>query len=189
MPKITNATELEEYREYLGLLGRLQLDEKLAGKVDVSGVVQMTLLEAGAADWADLSDEARVPWLRRIFANNLLDEVRKFRTQARDVKRERSLEQAMEQSASRLNHWLVSEQSTPSQKAVRAEEELRLAKALACLPAAQRVAIELHHLQGLQLNDIGTRMKRTKGAVAALIYRGTTRLRELLNNERDEFNA
>ena len=50
MPKNTNATELEEYREYLGLLGRLQLNEKLAGKVDVSGVVQMTLLEAGTAD-------------------------------------------------------------------------------------------------------------------------------------------
>jgi hypothetical protein len=33
--------------------------------------VQMTLLEAGAADWADLSDEDRVPWLRRILANNL----------------------------------------------------------------------------------------------------------------------
>ena len=94
----------------------------------------MTLLEASETEWAALSDEARVSWLRRIFANNLLDEVRKFRTQARDVERERSLEQAMEQSASRLNHWLASEQSTPSQKAVRAEEELRLAKALACLP-------------------------------------------------------
>lgn len=188
MPK-TKVTDLEKYREYLGLLGRLQIDEKLAGKVDVSGVVQMTLLEASETEWANLSDEARVPWLRRIFANNLLDEVRKFRTQARDVKRERSLEQAMEQSASRLNHWLAGEQSTPSQKAVRAEEELRLAKALACLPAAQREAIELHHMRGLQLNDIGIRMKRTKGAVAALIYRGTTRLRELLNNETDEFNA
>ena len=26
-------TELEKYREYLGLLGRLQIDQKLAGKV------------------------------------------------------------------------------------------------------------------------------------------------------------
>lgn len=41
-----NAAEVDEYREYLGLLGRLQLDEKLAGKVDVSGVVQLTLLVA-----------------------------------------------------------------------------------------------------------------------------------------------
>lgn len=45
----TNANELQHYREYLGLLGRMQLDDKLVGKVDVSGVVQMTLLEAGQA--------------------------------------------------------------------------------------------------------------------------------------------
>ena len=180
------AAELEEYREYLGLLGRMQLDEKLAAKVDVSGVVQLTLLEAGQSQWAKLNDEDRVLWLRRILANNLLDEIRKFRTQAREIQREQSLERAMEQSASRLNQWLACDQSTPSRKAVRAEEELRLAKALACLPSAQREAIELHHLQGLPLEDIGVRMKRTKGAVAALIFRGTTRLRELLSNERNE---
>ena len=114
-------------------------------------------------------------------ANKLLDEIRKFRTKARDVEREQSIEQAMEHSASRLSHWLVSEHSTPSQKAVRTEEELRLAKALACLPSAQRQAIELHHLHGWPLDRIGQHMERTKGAVAALIFRGTTKLRELLS--------
>jgi RNA polymerase sigma-70 factor (ECF subfamily) len=184
-----DAMELEKYREYLGLLGRMQLDERLLGKVDVSGVVQLTLLEASQSQWADLDYEARVRWLRRIFADNLLDEIRKFRTQARDVEREQPLERAMEQSASRLNQWLASDQSTPSRKAVRAEEEIRLAKALACLPVAQREAIELHHLQGLPLESIATRMKRTKGAVAALIFRGTTRLRELLSSKGSEFDG
>lgn len=174
------ATELEKYREYLGLLGRMQLDDQLAGKVDVSGVVQLSLFEAVRSGWESRSEDERLPLLRRIFANNLLDEIRKFRTEARDVKRERSVEQAVEQSASRLNSWLRSDCSTPSQKAVRAEEQLRLATAMACLPAAQRQAIELHHLQGMSLEGIGKRMKKTKGAVAALIFRGTKRLRELL---------
>ena len=178
-----NAIELEDYREYLGMLGRLQLDDALAGKVDLSGVVQMTLLEAGQAGWTDVSENDRVPWLRRIFANNLLDEIRKFRTQARDVEREHSIHQAMEQSASRVNQWLVAGQSSPSQRAIRQEQEVRLAKALSCLPAAQREAIELHHLKGMPLDEIGQRMNRHKGAVAALIYRGTRRLRQLLIKE------
>ena len=78
---------LEQYRDYLSLLGRLQLDEHLAGKVDVSGVVQITMLEAyqQATTWESFDEEARTAWLRRVFANNLLDEIRRFRAQSRDV--------------------------------------------------------------------------------------------------------
>jgi len=180
------AAKLEKHREYLGLLGRMQIDEQLAGKVDVSGVVQLTLLEASNNGWEKFPEAELLPWLRRIFANNLLDEIRRFRTEARDVRRERSIEQAIEQSASKLDHWLRSEHSTPTQKAVEAEEQLRLAKAMECLPAPQRQAVELHHLQGWSLDRIGKRMKKSKGAVAALIFRGTSRLRELLTTEQGD---
>ncbi|TWU05119.1 RNA polymerase sigma factor [Symmachiella macrocystis] len=172
--------KLENYRELLGLLGRMQLSVELIGKVDVSGVVQVTLMEAHHGGWEKLAEDDRAPWLRLVFANNLLDEIRKYRTRARDVELEQSIQAAVHQSASRLNRWMVSEQTSPSEKAVRAENGVRLASALACLPSAQRQAIELHHLQELPLEEIGKRMNRSKGAVAALIFRGTTRLRELL---------
>lgn len=179
-------TTLEQYREYLALLGRLQLDDQLAGKVDVSGVVQTTMLEAyqEAATWEQLDEEARMAWLRRVFANNLLDEVRRFRAKCRDVSREQSIDQVMEQSVSRLNDWLVSQQSSPSQKAMRNEQAVRLATALGRLSKPQREAIELHHLKGFPLAEVGKRMNREKGAVAALIYRGTKRLRELLGESK-----
>lgn len=179
---------LEQYRDYLGLLGRLQLDEQLAGKVDVSGVVQTTMLEAHqqAATWESLDQEARTAWLRRVFANNLLDEIRRFRAQSRDVSREQPLEQAMEQSASRMKGWLVTHESSPSKKAMRSEQAVRLATALGCLTPPQREAIELHHLKGMPLADVGKQMNRDKGAIAALIFRGTKRLRELLGEKEVE---
>lgn len=174
------AQELEDYREYLGLLGRLQLNDQLTGKVDVSGVVQVTLLEAHLQGWSELSAAERLPWLRRVFANNLLDEIRKVRTQGRDATREKSLQQSLEDSASRLNDWLAAEQSSPSLRLMRSDDSIRLAKALACLTAEQREAIELHHMRGMSLEEIGNRMSRKKGAVAGLIFRGKQRLQELL---------
>ncbi|MCO6042712.1 RNA polymerase sigma factor [Aeoliella sp. ICT_H6.2] len=183
------ANLLNQYRDYLALLGRLQLDPMLQAKVDVSGVVQATMLEACESDWASLEELDKLPWLRRVFSNNLLDEIRKFRTEARDVRRERRLSHRVDQSASRLQMWLKSENPSPSHRAVQAEDELQLVGALASLPDAQREAIELHHLKGLPLEEVSRIMQRTKGSVAALIFRGTTRLRQIMppkQGERDE---
>ena len=179
--------ELERFREYLSLLARLQLDARLRSKVDLSGVVQQTLLEAHRADDRPPArgDEDLARWLRQILANNLVDEVRKFRTQARDVERERLLAAELENSSARIEGWLEAEQSSPSQRAMRNEELLHLADALAHLPEDQRRAVELHHLKGLALNDIAGQMDRSKGAVAALLFRGLQKLRELLRVENE----
>jgi RNA polymerase sigma-70 factor (ECF subfamily) len=173
---------LEQYREYLGLLARLQLDPRLRGKVDLSGVVQQSLLEAHRAHGARAggNGEINMAWLRQVLANNLRDEVRKFATQARDVRRERSLEAALDESSARLECYLAADQSSPSQQAMRNEQLLALANALAQLPADQREAVERHHLQGAALADVAGQMGRSKGAVALLIFRGLKKLRQLL---------
>ena len=75
----SDSSHHEQYREYLGLLGRMKLDEKLKGKVDVSGVIQLTFPEAVQIEWEHFPEEKRLACLRKIFANNLLDEIRKFR--------------------------------------------------------------------------------------------------------------
>jgi hypothetical protein len=69
---------LEQFRAYLSLLARLQLDPGLQGRIDLSGVVQQTLLEAHRAmDQLSQWEEPRqLAWLRCAVAKNLADEVR-----------------------------------------------------------------------------------------------------------------
>ncbi len=176
---------LERYRDYLNLLARLQLDPRLRGKLDPSDVVQQTLLQAHQKQdqFRGQSEGERTVWLRKILANVLADAVRKFGRQQRDVGLERSLEAALEESSAKLEACLVSEKSSPSQQALRQEELLSLAEALAELPEDQRQAIELHHLKGYSLVKVGTEMGRSKEAVAGLLFRGIKKLRARLSDK------
>jgi RNA polymerase sigma-70 factor (ECF subfamily) len=54
---------------------------------------------------------------------------------------------------------------------------VRLADSLARLPGDQRRAVELRHLQGLSLIEVGRTMNRTVAAVAGLLQRGLRALR------------
>ena len=129
----------------------------------------------GLAEW--------LGWLRKILANTLAAEGRRYSAEARDVARERSLEAELELSAFRLECLLVADQTSPSQRAVRAEELLQLAQAMAQLPEDQRLGVELHHLQALPVAAVADRMQRSRSAVVGLLFRGLKRLRELLGQQ------
>ena len=176
-----NERPVEEYRSYLLLLARLQLDARPQNKVEASDVVQHTLFEAHAKRQQFAGDEAGfAAWLRTALANNIRDALRRARRQKRDVTRDRSLEASLEQSSARLAACLAAAHSSPSQQAVRNEELLRLSDALLALPDAQRDAVILHHLHGWTLNEVASHLGRTDAAVAGLLHRGLRRLRELM---------
>jgi RNA polymerase sigma-70 factor (ECF subfamily) len=147
-------------------------------------VVQETLLKAHQAlgQFRGRTETELAGWLRAILAHTLADALRRYQTGTRAVAQERSLQAALEESLSRLEAWLVADQSSVPEQAARQEQLLRLAEALARLPEDQRRAVELRHLRGGTVGLVAEQMGRSKEAVAKLLLRGVARLRQLLEN-------
>ena len=110
--------ELERFRSYLRLLARLQLDPRLQTKLDASDIVQQTLLQAHEHlhQFRGKSEEELAGWLRTILANTLGAAMRRYLSEGRDLGRERSLQESLEQSSARIECWLAAEQSSPSER-------------------------------------------------------------------------
>lgn len=180
-----SALSWERDRRYLTVLAQTQLDPRWRGKVDLSGVVQQTLLEAhqAASGLRAKEDGQRLAWLRRILANNLADELRKWTTDARDARREVSLEARLAESSQRLQNWLAADDPSPSSALQQEEQVLRLVEALQKLPEAQRDALMLQHWHGWSLAEIAEHLGRTPAAVAGLLKRGLRQLREAMAQE------
>ena len=75
---------------------------------------------------------------------------------------------------------------TGDSQAMNREQLLRLAGALAELPAEQRKAVELHHLKGWSLGEVAEHMGRSRAAVMGLVFRGIKKLREQLEEKGSE---
>jgi RNA polymerase sigma-70 factor (ECF subfamily) len=174
---------LEVYRRYLALLARVQIGRRLQGKVDASDVVQDTFLEAhrNFARFRGGSEAEFVSWLRQILAMNLADLLRRyFATQGRDVRLEREIQAALDQSSVLLDRALASPHSSPSQQAVRREQGVVLADALDKLPPDYREVLVLRHLEGLAFPEVAARMGRSVDSVEKLWMRGLARLRQVM---------
>lgn len=174
--------DLEPYREYLKVLAELHLDPRLRGKLDASDVVQQTLLRAHEAmgGLRRRDPEVMAAWLRRVLATTLADAHKRYRRDKRAIDLERSLADDLDRSASGLAAVLAADQTSPSGRAQRNEELLRLVAALAELPDAIRQAVVLKHCQGWTLQRIGQHLDRSVPSVASLLRRGLEQLRDRL---------
>lgn len=181
-PDATNAT-LEQFRAYLETLTEVQVDPRLRSKFGLSDIISRTLWEAyQMLDRIKAMDEAgRKRWLRRMLVNNLLDEIERWKAARRDVRREQSIDDAVDDSSCRLRNWLAVEDSTPADHMARQEEALRLLEALSRLPERQREAIVLQRYHGWKLAEIAEHLGCTIGAVAGLHAHGLKKLQQILS--------
>ena len=119
-------------------------------------------------------------WLQGILENALTDAIRHARAQKRDVAQEQLLTTVVQDSSARLQNWVVAPDSSPSQRAEREEQLLRVSAALARLPQDQRDVILLRDSLGTPIRTIAEQLSRSEKAVAGLLVRGRRKLRELL---------
>ncbi|MBI3468914.1 MAG: sigma-70 family RNA polymerase sigma factor [Planctomycetes bacterium] len=179
---------LDLYRRYMTLLAQVQIDNRLRGKCNPSDLVQDTFLQAHRAfkQFRGATEAELMAWLRRILANNLATLGRRFgQAQRRDVNRERSLQNELDNSSMALERGLIAVQATPSQHAARREQAIVLADALDQLPAPYREVIVLRQLEGLELREVAARMGRSTESVRKLWARALVQLRKHLGEEMD----
>jgi len=172
--------DLARFRPYLQVLARASLGPRLRGKLDPSDVVQEAMVSALRVidQFRGTTDAEFAAWLRQILARILADTARGFARDKRDAGREQPLAVTVEDSSARLEAWLAADGSSPSQRAQRNEDLVRLAAAVDRLPDAQREALTLYRLRGLGLAEVAAQMGRTPAAVAGLIKRAVHQLRQ-----------
>lgn len=165
---------LDQHRDQLRRLAETELSQKLSKRVDASDVVQQTYLSVckKVEQFEGENLEEFVAWIFQIHRHNIKDAARAHTAVA---KRDVNQEQSAKIEVLATSH----EESTPSQRAIRNEENDNLVRMIQKLPADQRTAIYMRHIEGKSLNDIAAEMERSTQAVASLIKRGLEHLRNI----------
>ena len=172
----------ERFRDYLMMVARGMIGVSYRGKIDAEELVNQSLFNAfqQLEQFRGTSEAEQIAWLRQILANIVNGAIRHLHRDKRDIDREQRLAVAdWDQSCSNFL-GITCGMTSPSVKAVKHEQELALAGALARLPEQQRSAVELRHLQGCSMQETADALETSVPAVAGLLRRGLKRLRELL---------
>jgi RNA polymerase sigma-70 factor (ECF subfamily) len=177
---------LESFRGYLRLLARTGLDPSLRGKADPSDLVQETLLKAHTnfGQFQGQTEGELAAWLRRILINKLTDFTRGYQqADARQIGRERSLDDLLGDSSAALVGMLVGGGPSPSESAERRESALVLAEALGELSEDYREVLVLRSLEERDWEETARRLNRTVGATRMLWARALKALRPILESK------
>jgi RNA polymerase sigma-70 factor (ECF subfamily) len=173
---------LECYRNYVLFIARVLSAPRFRNKLRPSDLAQETLLKAHKeiGQFRGKTDAEFRGWLRRILLHTAEAEWRRLHTASRNVDRECSFEEALEQSSARLEAWLT-DASSRSDANVDPEDQLdAIAKAVNELPEHQRTAFESFYIHGFTVAQISQQMDRSTNAVGALIARAVKTLRQRL---------
>jgi RNA polymerase sigma-70 factor (ECF subfamily) len=173
---------LERYRNFLRFMARSLAGPEKRAPADLSDLVQETFLKAHREfrSFVGSGEPEVVAWLRKILTRSLADQAKYDQRQRRDVRQQSSLEAMLDRSSLSLQRALAAPISSPSNRAVRQEDAVTLANALARLPVDYREVFVLRNIEHVPFDAIAARMGRSPGAVRKLWARAMATLRTML---------
>lgn len=163
----------------------LRLDQHLQGRIDPSDVLQEAYIDA-AAQLPKYLEQPTLPfflWLRMVTGARLA-RVHRFHlgTQARDARRELSLDTAQlpQASSAVLANLLVGSDTRPEEAAARAERLAGLQNALNQLDETDREILALRHYEELTFAEAGLVLGLSETGAGKRYVNALSQLKDLL---------
>ncbi len=163
----------------------LRLDHRIRSRVDADDVLQETYLEFVKSLPAYLANPQTTPylWLRTIAARHLnVVHRRHLKVQARAVNREISLAANPLPHASSIGlaSQLLGRISTPSQKVMRVELQMRVQEALNALSAIDREILALRHFELMTNGEVAQVLELSEAAASNRYVRALKRIKDVM---------
>jgi RNA polymerase sigma-70 factor (ECF subfamily) len=175
---------LDEFRSYLLLLVRMQLEPGPRNRIDPSDIVQQTLLEAHAK--ADPFHGDNRPWRRgcgRRWSITYTMPGGHCDVSAAIIAANRPCPRRWSKSSARLGEW---PHSNPLPASGLYAMRTCCSWPTPCLqsPEPQREATVWHHLHGRSLSETASHLGSTDAALAGLLHRGLRKRRKIMGTDR-----
>jgi RNA polymerase sigma-70 factor (ECF subfamily) len=171
------------YREPLRKMIAARLDTRLQSRIDVSDVIQETLMEANRRidRYIDEQPIAFYPWLRQIALNRMIDTYRRhLKAEGRDIGRENPQMRNLNEPGIDLVNLLAGSLTSPSEALDRQELRDALHAALDELSDADRELIVMRHIERLSTRETADALHISEGTVKTRLLRALQRLRTQL---------
>jgi RNA polymerase sigma-70 factor (ECF subfamily) len=177
----------QAYGERLAKMIALRLDQRLAGRVDPTDILQDSFIDI-IKKLPQYNQERQVPlfiWMRTIVQERIVATHRlHLNTEKRDARREAvlNLAQNSNDSAYSLAHVLLSNDTSISGRVIRAEQHEQLASALACLEEIDHEIILLRIYENLTNQEVAATLNIEASAASKRFLRAMDRLGEILRS-------
>jgi RNA polymerase sigma-70 factor, ECF subfamily len=176
---------IARHRDRLKRMVAVRMDHRLQGRIDPSDVIQEACLVASKLIAKYAADQG-MPfylWLRWIAGQRLIDQQRRhLGAKARGVNREVSLYHGSfpEATSEDLTAHLMGSLNSPSQEAIRIEQQAALLDAFDSLEPLDREILALRHFEQLSNGEAAAVLAIDKSAASKRYGRALVRLRDML---------